>query len=922
MTRAKKPPKVKVEEGPICPQCSQVVTREDCDEGGQYHYVGKGAKEKAVRTCNHCGWDYWWEQDKALIARMVPHPVCALFPMCSDEELTALAADIKANGQRDPIVYYQDDSDLSLAPQLLDGRNRIRACEMAEVRPVLEQYLEDADSIVSWILSKNVHRRHLTPGQRAVVAEELATGSHGGDRSKAQICALTQAEAAQRMGVSERTLQHVRRIRGASPELYEAIKRGELSVNAALEQLKKTAPPTLTTEEMSELIKAELQAGEVLLETVSARIREKSEVELPDSTWNTGGPWQTALQLGVTQGVWRYRQDRLPGKPIADTYIALAEQSPPEPVDDSKNVESHVGVLLAALHELTEGGSRRVPLLTAEVQLERRTGGQPIAPEIWQRVLTIGTKRGLWLHNGVISAGRVVSGEIWLPAAADPQPAAEVPSSAEDPSTEASGEADVQVLLQALQLLEGELGAEPGTPLDPAKVRKTFAEKLGAYIVPTPRWKAVVDAAISAGVVVGAKGELSRVLQASSAPPTEASAELEQPAEHWDAKADGVLVVHAIEGIEAANAVPPGYPVSKARAWGAFSYLAKVDSTPPQRWEGALQAAIAAGQVALHGTGQLVRIVPELAAAKGAQDPQPVEAKTTSIEDTDTDTDGDGSTTELEDLEEQAELDGHALLELRHAHPTLTLAMLRLELSVTLEEQGRLGETEVLTDARWQAALDYGAGEGWWEARGEWLELLVEEDEDLEEDDDSDEAPSERQALATKGEPAGQVPKVRPLPVQRGDVGEVRLLVMVSGPLYERRSGRVQSNMDRLDALVKLAVSRGYSPLAPYFLQYADLYGDFPGQLGDRAPKVAPEVLETVRSCTTALATAAGQLGGGLWELMPDDPTADSPEVEAQAKAFTVAHPGPSRPHSLAMRWSSWRAHFDAAGLLDVWEAA
>ena len=54
------------------------------------------------------------------------HPVAELFPMMTDEELSDLAADIQANGLIHPIVVDK-------AGVLIDGRNRLRACEIAGI---------------------------------------------------------------------------------------------------------------------------------------------------------------------------------------------------------------------------------------------------------------------------------------------------------------------------------------------------------------------------------------------------------------------------------------------------------------------------------------------------------------------------------------------------------------------------------------------------------------------------------------------------------------------------------------------------------------------------------------------------------------------------------------------------------------------
>lgn len=100
------------------------------------------------------------------------HPVADLFPMMSDDELAELADDIKAHGLINPIII---DSDGLV---LIDGRNRLRACEIAGVEPRFEHF--HGNDPVSLILSLNVARRHLTKGQQAMaVAMAYPEGKRG-----------------------------------------------------------------------------------------------------------------------------------------------------------------------------------------------------------------------------------------------------------------------------------------------------------------------------------------------------------------------------------------------------------------------------------------------------------------------------------------------------------------------------------------------------------------------------------------------------------------------------------------------------------------------------------------------------------------------------------------------------------------------
>jgi ParB-like chromosome segregation protein Spo0J len=90
------------------------------------------------------------------------HPVADLFPMLADDELAELAADIQERGLLQPIVLDADG-------RVLDGRNRLAACELAGVQPRFMTY-EGGDPD-GYALAVNIARRHLTTGARAIITE-------------------------------------------------------------------------------------------------------------------------------------------------------------------------------------------------------------------------------------------------------------------------------------------------------------------------------------------------------------------------------------------------------------------------------------------------------------------------------------------------------------------------------------------------------------------------------------------------------------------------------------------------------------------------------------------------------------------------------------------------------------------------------
>jgi transposase len=145
------------------------------------------------------------QEDRVPYEEFPVHPAANLLPLLGDEELRELAADIqKEPGLLEPITVYEG--------QILDGRNRLAACKLAGRRPVY-QWVYDGDlgegGPLGYVLSKNLHRRHLTNEQkRAVVAAMLQADP---SRSNRQI--------AEQVGVDHKTVGAVRQAQEATGEI-------------------------------------------------------------------------------------------------------------------------------------------------------------------------------------------------------------------------------------------------------------------------------------------------------------------------------------------------------------------------------------------------------------------------------------------------------------------------------------------------------------------------------------------------------------------------------------------------------------------------------------------------------------------------------------------------------------------------------
>ena len=165
------------------------------------------------------------------------HEAANIFPLMPDDALQSLADDIRRNGLLMPIETCDG--------KIIDGRNRSAACKLAGVDP--DVVAVDPSDPVAYVLTLNLHRRHLDETQRAMVAgrakswyEQQQKDKEKQRKSKTTMENLPQSngtardKAGESVGVSGRSVEHAAKvIANGSKKLVDACDQGKVSVSAA-----------------------------------------------------------------------------------------------------------------------------------------------------------------------------------------------------------------------------------------------------------------------------------------------------------------------------------------------------------------------------------------------------------------------------------------------------------------------------------------------------------------------------------------------------------------------------------------------------------------------------------------------------------------------------------------------------------------
>jgi hypothetical protein len=232
-----------------------------------------------------------------------PHELALLFPSLDQHSAAELAADIKINGQRDPIALFEG--------KILDGVQRYGACLDAKIEPEtmlfeVSEAFHNGMHPVDFVMSKNFHRRHISSGQKAAIKiaaeklrekkfptykENIDRGSKAfqeRERQESQKAidlvsqkvnsagrpkdgAKSHQELAAEAGVHPSVISKAKILARRSPRKFEAVRAGTQTLEDAYHSL----PPTKQQRENAAARAEKLRAGLTLTDSIG-KLRDKA----------------------------------------------------------------------------------------------------------------------------------------------------------------------------------------------------------------------------------------------------------------------------------------------------------------------------------------------------------------------------------------------------------------------------------------------------------------------------------------------------------------------------------------------------------------------------------------------------------------------------------------------------------------------
>jgi ParB-like chromosome segregation protein Spo0J len=192
--------------------------------------------------------------------KLEPHSYCLWFPGLTATTYEELSDSIRDEGLLEPIVLLNN--------QILDGRNRLKACLETDTLPRFRRYVGTEISAIEWVLAKNLYRRQLNDEQalgvvikanaeriRLQAAQKLEQGRKQGGKTagrgrknssdlnsgpsylQAKHANSTAGQLAEQAHASRYKAEQALKLQKQDPALLDRVIAGDMSLNSATKQL-------------------------------------------------------------------------------------------------------------------------------------------------------------------------------------------------------------------------------------------------------------------------------------------------------------------------------------------------------------------------------------------------------------------------------------------------------------------------------------------------------------------------------------------------------------------------------------------------------------------------------------------------------------------------------------------------------------
>ena len=290
--------------------------------------------------------------------RFKRHPLSASLPTMTEIELATLMRSIQRAGQLEDVIMLED--------QVLDGWNRVLACELAGVEPRV-RLLGKGECAIDSVIGRNFDRRSPTDSVKAIAIvdiyfeiNQLDEDSHargrptGGnvaplgqiDGAKATIWPQSRKQLAELAGVSETLIKQALRLRrNGVPAIVESVRNGTVPLNEATQLL--WQPRHHQAGCLAELVEqrakakvrrrseqkeaAALKRAGLLLGDKSMSTAERIKASTALSAENSFQEGDARLHVPGVPDNW---QDFLEASQAVDHCVSLVLQNPESPSDD------------------------------------------------------------------------------------------------------------------------------------------------------------------------------------------------------------------------------------------------------------------------------------------------------------------------------------------------------------------------------------------------------------------------------------------------------------------------------------------------------------------------------------------------------------------------------------------------------------